>query len=56
MINQYRLNDDQNEQFAFLLVYDSSMRVAVLYGIHGSDDQIVVVAISQVGNIGGQPY
>lgn len=28
----------------------------VLYGIGYSDDQIVTVALSQVGNVGGQPY
>lgn len=28
----------------------------VLYGIGYSDDQIVSVALSQVGNVGGQPY
>ena len=29
---------------------------AVLYGIYGVDDQIVAVALSQVGNVGGEPY
>lgn len=28
----------------------------MLYGIGYSDDQIVSVALSQVGNVGGQPY
>ncbi|MDD4716357.1 MAG: CHAP domain-containing protein, partial [Oscillospiraceae bacterium] len=31
-------------------------RAAVLYGITGTDEQIVVVALSQIGNVGGQPY
>ena len=29
---------------------------AVLYGIYSGDDAIVTVALSQVGNAGGQPY
>ena len=28
----------------------------VLYGISGGDGEIVSVALSQVGNVGGQPY
>lgn len=33
-----------------------SLWSAVLYGIHSSDEQIVSVALSQVGNVGGAPY
>ena len=29
---------------------------SVLYGIHEADEQIVAVALSQVGNVGGRPY
>ena len=29
---------------------------AVLYGIYSGDDAIVTVALSQIGNVGGQPY
>ena len=32
------------------------MWLAVLYGIYGSDDMIVQVALSQIGNVGGEPY
>ncbi len=32
------------------------MWAAVLYGIGYSDNQIVTVALSQVGNVGGDPY
>lgn len=32
------------------------MWAAVLYGIYGMDDQIVAVALSQIGNVGGEPY
>ena len=28
----------------------------MLYGITASDDQIVTVALSQIGNVGGEPY
>ena len=34
----------------------SSMWASVLYGIYGADDQIVAVALSQLGNVGGEPY
>ena len=33
-----------------------SLWSAVLYGIHTTDEQIVSVALSQVGNVGGEPY
>ena len=39
-----------------LLNVDNSMWLAVLYGIYGSDDMIVQVALSQIGNVGGEPY
>lgn len=39
------LNDENN-----------SLWSAVLYGIGYSDDQIVAVALSQIGNYGGAPY
>jgi len=32
------------------------MWMAVLYGVYGSDDMIVQVALSQIGNVGGEPY
>ena len=47
---------DKNTQLAELLAQDSSTWAAVLYGIYGVDDQIVAVALSQVGNVGGEPY
>lgn len=56
MAGQYSFNDDQNEQLEELLSADSSMWMAVLYGIYGSDDMIVQVALTQIGNIGGEPY
>ena len=56
MSDQYRFNDDQDSQLEELLNVDNSMWLAVLYGIYGSDDMIVQVALSQVGNVGGEPY
>ena len=56
MSDQYRFNDDQDSQLEELLNVDNSMWLAVLYGIYGSDDMIVQVALSQIGNIGGEPY
>ena len=56
MAAQYGFNEDQKQQLAELLAQDSNMWAAVLYGIYGVDDQIVAVALSQVGNVGGEPY
>ena len=56
MSDQYRFNDDQDSQLEELLNMDNSMWLAVLYGIYGSDDMIVQVALSQIGNVGGEPY
>lgn len=56
MSDQYRFNDNQDEQLEELLNVDNSMWLAVLYGIYGSDDMIVQVALSQIGNVGGEPY
>lgn len=35
---------------------NNSLWSSVLYGITTSDDQIVSIALSQIGNVGGQPY
>ena len=56
MASQYDFNDGQKEQLDELLLADNSMWMAVLYGIYGSDDMIVQVALTQIGNIGGEPY
>ena len=56
MADQYRFNDDQDSQLEELLNVDNSMWLAVLYGVYGSDDMIVQVALSQIGNVGGEPY
>lgn len=56
MMEQYGFTEDQKAQVAELLEQDSSMWASVLYGIYGADDQIVAVALSQLGNVGGEPY
>ena len=57
MANHFNFNADQRQQLSELLVEENrSMWSAVLYGIYSGDDAIVTVALSQVGNVGGQPY
>lgn len=57
MAAEYNFNEDQLEQLEALLADENnSLWTAVLYGISTSDDQIVAVALSQIGNVGGQPY
>lgn len=57
MADQLSFTADQRKQLAELLnVENNSLWAAVLYGIGTSDDAIVAVALSQVGNIGGEPY
>ena len=56
MMAQYEFTEDQKRQVAELLAQDGSMWAAVLYGVYGADDQIVMVALSQIGNVGGEPY
>lgn len=57
MADKYNFNADQREQLAELLAEENrSMWSAVLYGIYTEDGAIVSVALSQVGNVGGEPY
>ena len=57
MADQYAFTAAQRQQLAELLAEENrSMWSAVLYGIYSGDDAIVTVALSQVGNVGGQPY
>lgn len=57
MAAKYGFNEDQKEQLAELLADENnSLWTSVLYGITGSDGEIVSVALSQIGNIGGEPY
>ena len=53
----YGFNQEQKDYLAELLQDENNQLWSqVLYGIGYSDDQIVTVALSQVGNVGGQPY
>lgn len=57
MASQYSFNADQQDHLDALLEEGTaSMWASVLYGVYGEDDQIVAVAISQIGNVGGMPY
>ena len=57
MADQFGFNEDQREQLAELLADENnSLWSQVLYGITGGDGEIVTVALSQVGNVGGEPY
>ena len=57
MADQYGFNEEQRQQLSELLDEENnSLWSQVLYGISVGDGEIVTVALSQVGNVGGQPY
>ena len=57
MADLFNFNADQRQQLSELLAEENnSLWSAVLYGISVGDGEIVTVALSQVGNVGGQPY
>ena len=57
MSYMYGFNGEQRKQLAELLKNENnSLWSSVLYGVTASDGQIVSVALSQIGNVGGQPY
>lgn len=57
MAAQYAFSTEQRQQLSELLTSENnSLWSAVLYGISVGDGEIVSVALSQVGNVGGQPY
>lgn len=57
MAAQYGFDEEQKEQLAELLNEENrSLWSAVLYGIYTEDGAIVSVALSQVGNVSGEPY
>lgn len=57
MADRFNFNADQRQQLSELLAEENrSMWSAALYGIYSGDDAIVTVALSQIGNVGGQPY
>ena len=57
MADIYDFTADQRQQLAELLSEENrSAWSTVLYGIGAGDGEIVVVALSQIGNVGGQLY
>ena len=57
MADKYSFNEEQRQQLSELLAEkNNSLWSEVLYGISVGDGEIVSVALSQVGNVGGQPY
>ena len=57
MADRFSFNADQRQQLSELLAEENrKLWSSVLYGIYSGDDTIVTVALSQVGNIGGEPY
>ena len=57
MARQYGFTDEQKEQLGVLLSDENKkMWSGVLYGYYAGGEDIVSVALSQVGNTGGQPY
>lgn len=57
MADQYVFDDEQRQMLSELLADENnSLWSQVLYGISVGDGEIVTVALSQIGNVGGQPY
>ena len=57
MADHFNFTADQRQQLSELLAEENRrLWSAVLYGIYSGDDAIVKVALSQVGNVGGEPY
>ena len=57
MADHFNFTTDQRQQLSELLAEENrKLWSSVLYGIYTGDDAIVTVALSQVGNIGGEPY
>ena len=57
MADHFNFTADQRQQLSELFVEENRrLWSAVLYGIYFGDDAIVKVALSQVGNVGGEPY
>lgn len=57
MADQYGFDGEQRQMLSELLADENnSLWSQVLYDISVGDGEIVTVALSQVGNVGGQPY
>jgi len=57
MAEQYGFSNEQKKYLNELLKDENhSLWAAVLYGINASDEQIVSIALGEVGNVGGEKY
>lgn len=57
MADQYGFSQEQRDYLAELLEDENnSLWAAALYGIRTGDGEIVTVALSQIGTVGGEPY
>lgn len=57
LMDKYNFSSDKKEQVAELLSKDyDSLWASIVYGTSNSNIDIVNVALSQVGNVGGEPY
>ena len=57
MAEQYGFTAEQKAQLTELLSDEyADLWSAVMYGIHEGSEDIVAVAASQIGNVGGEPY
>lgn len=57
MAKQYGFTEEQMARLEELLSEEyAGLWSSVLYGISAGDDEIVAVAASQIGNVGGEPY
>lgn len=57
MAGQLGFDETQRERLVELLADENDILwTQVIYGIHGSGGGIVAVSLSQVGNVGGEPY
>lgn len=57
MIEKYKLNNKQKEQLAEIRKEEySALWSSVIYGTSLGSNDIVAVALAQVGNVGGQPF
>lgn len=57
MADMYNFNQEQRDYLTELLRDENNqLWSSVLYGISSGDGEIVSVAVSQIGNVGGMPY
>lgn len=57
MASEYGFTDEQNSQLSELLdERNKGLWDQFLYGIRGANGDIVAMALTQIGNVGGEPY